>query len=68
MNSSELRERGLRALDAVKHCSYQMLPEQYHHDRMMRLIAPIFWTETEVLFSEMIAEQVNSRNLPSGLV
>ena len=54
-----LMERGLRALDSVKHCQDKMLPAQVEHDRKMRNTPPNQWTEGDVSLMVKTARRVN---------
>ena len=52
--------RGLRALDAVKHCEDEMLPHQRDHDYKMRhIIPPNHWTLEDVEQMVKTARRVN---------
>lgn len=54
-----LINRGLRALDSVKHCGDKMTPEQREHDRKMRNTPPNQWTEQDVSLMSKTARRVN---------
>jgi hypothetical protein len=53
--TNQIIDRGLRALDAVKHCQDKMTPWELEHDTLMRNTPPDQWTEVQV----DIAEQAN---------
>lgn len=56
---SDLINRGLRALDYVKHCEDMMTPEMQEHDKLMRNTAPNQWTEEQVMKCEATNNHVN---------
>lgn len=55
----DLINKGMRHLDAVKHCQDKMTPQMREHDYTMRDTPPAEWTESQVLVAEMIDRYVN---------
>lgn len=54
-----LTERGLRALDAVKHCGYAMDEMEKSNDERMRNLPPNEWTEDQVSIAESTDKKIN---------
>ena len=59
--------RGMIALDEVKHCEDKMTPLQRANDKTMRNTAPIRWTREMVSLAETTASWVNTHHIPVTL-
>lgn len=59
-NNHELINRGLRALDAVKHCQDEMTEAMRINDAVMRKTTPLDWAEDSVLLAERAARLINT--------
>lgn len=59
--SSSLTERGLRALDSIKHCEYAMTPNEVTLDRRLRDTPPIEWTAGDVDAIVGVSQRINNR-------
>jgi len=58
--STDRINRGLRALDSVKHCGDKMTPFEKENDENMRSTAPTKWKESQVEIEESTARKINN--------
>ena len=58
LNQNEI-DRGLRALDSVKHCQDEMEDDERIHDSKMRNTPPNQWRFEDVVKQEETAHRIN---------
>jgi len=52
-------DRGLRALDSVKHCRDKMGDDEYLHDSDMRETPPNKWSLSDIVKQEETSRRIN---------
>lgn len=59
--SDDTIDKGMRALDSVRHCEYAMTEEEATLDQRLRNTPPIDWVEADVDAIVAVAYRINNR-------